>query len=293
MAAEPVTTSPLRVAIAGAGRVAVAVASLLQDRGHDVVSVWSRNPESTKRAARRLSAHTAPSVAAVAAGADLVLVGAVDDAIADVAADLAEGLERDTTVVHFAGVLAIDVLGAIPGPRAALHPVQSVPDVDVGIRRLPGSAWGVTVSPGAEDWAHAFVRDELRGIPVDVAPEDRALWHAAAVMTSNGIAALMSTGSALLNAIGVTDPQSVLGPLAAGTVANVGAMARPGDAFTGPVVRGDAKTVELHLAALGSRAPELVDEYKLAAEGVVAGAARTGRVDARAAQSMRDLLESA
>ena len=110
MAAEPVTTSPLRVAIAGAGRVAVAVASLLQDRGHDVVSVWSRNPESTKRAARRLSAHTAPSVAAVAAGADLVLVGAVDDAIADVAADLAQCAPQLT-----GSVLQADTGWLLPG----------------------------------------------------------------------------------------------------------------------------------------------------------------------------------
>jgi predicted short-subunit dehydrogenase-like oxidoreductase (DUF2520 family) len=296
MAAAPDTSSPLRVALAGAGRVGIAVASLLKARGHEIVGVWSRSPESAERAARRLRTTPVASAVAVVEQAQLVLVGAVDDAIATVAGELVEGLSPGATVVHFAGAHGIEVLDAVSAARAeraALHPVQSVPDVEIGIERLPGSAWGITTSPAAEAWARSFVTNDLQGVPVTVAEGDRALWHAAAVMTSNGIAALMSTGASLLAGIGVSDPQSVLGPLAAGTVANVRSMRGAGDAFTGPVVRGDHTTIERHLAALRSRFPELVDEYALAGRAIVAGAARTARIDDVTAGSMRDLLESA
>jgi predicted short-subunit dehydrogenase-like oxidoreductase (DUF2520 family) len=292
MAARP-PSSRLRVAVAGAGRVAVAVATLLRTRGHDVGRVWSRDPASADRAAQRLGATTAPSAADAAEGADVVLIGAVDSAIGAVAADLGSNLDAGTTVVHFAGALGIGALDPAPCARAALHPVQSVPDVDVGVERLPGSAWGVTVSPGRESWAHAFVRDELRGVPVDVDEADRPLWHAAAVMTSNGIAALMSTGAALLAGVGVSDPQAVLGPLAEGTVANVRALGRGGIAFTGPVVRGDRATVERHLEELRARFPQLRDEYTLIARAIVAGAARTARIDDDTARSMRAVLATA
>lgn len=292
MAAEPLS-SPLRVAVAGAGRVAVAVASLLQMRGHEIVGVWSRDPASADRAARRLRTAVEPAIAAVAERCDVLLIGVVDDAIADVARAIGGHVLPETTVVHFAGALGTGVLEPSPSVRAALHPVQSVPDVDVGIERLPGSAWGVTVSPGRDAWAHDFVRDELLGVPVDVDERDRALWHAAAVMTSNGIAALMSMGAALLAGVGVADPQDVLGPLAAGTVANVRALGRAGDAFTGPVVRGDRATVERHLSELTARFPTLRDEYALIARAIVAGAARTARIDDATARSMQALLETA
>jgi predicted short-subunit dehydrogenase-like oxidoreductase (DUF2520 family) len=177
--------------------------------------------------------------------------------------------------------------------RAALHPVQSVPDAATGVDRLPGSAWGVTCDPVVKRWAHSLIEDDLGGRPMDVAEDDRALWHAAAVMTSNGIAALMSTGAALLAGLGITDPNLVLGPLATGTVDNVRASDRAGNAYTGPVVRGDRATVERHLAALSARFPELRREYALIARAIVSGASRTKRIEDDVARSMHALLESA
>jgi predicted short-subunit dehydrogenase-like oxidoreductase (DUF2520 family) len=243
-----------------------------------------------------LGAQVASSPSDAAREADLVLVGVVDSAIPDVAGELAPGLAERTIVVHFAGAVGVAPLEPVArrgAHVAALHPVQSIPDVAAGIERLPGSTWGVTCSPSLVAWAHHLVTSELGGVPVDVEEQDRALWHAAAVMTSNGIAALMSTGEALLAGLGIADPRSVLGPLAAGTLANVRALGRPGEAYTGPVVRGDRATVERHLTSLKSRFPGLLDEYTLIARAIVSGAERTGRIEADLARSMSDLLESA
>lgn len=294
MAAEPLFQSPLRVGLAGAGRVGTAVAALLAKNGHRITGVWSRSPSSGERASVRLGAPIASSARDAAEGADVILVGVADEAVPEVAREVAAGARAGAVVIHFAGALgagAIDVAGG--AHAAALHPVQSIPDVDVGLERLPGSAWGVTCSPEVEGWAQRFVRDALSGVPVVVGEDDRVLWHAAAVMTSNAIAALMSTGASVLEGIGVADPRGVLGPLAAGTVANVLAMTRPGDAFTGPVVRGDGTTIERHLDELRRRAPDLVEEYRLAARIVVSGASRTSRIDEATRRSMSDLLESA
>jgi predicted short-subunit dehydrogenase-like oxidoreductase (DUF2520 family) len=118
------------------------------------------------------------------------------------------------------------------------------------------------------------------GIPVPVAEDDRALWHAAAVMTSNGIAALLATGEAILARIGVDDPEAVLGPLAAGAVANARSGGGGGATLTGPVVRGEVATLRKHLEALGSDAPELVPAYRLVARTILAAAASAGRLPA-------------
>lgn len=292
MHAHSLPRPPYRIALAGAGTVGTAVAAALQRRGHAVSAVWSRTPGSARAAAARLDAPVAQSCSVAGVDADLVLVGVSDDAIEAVASELTPGLAPGCVVVHFAGSLGVTPLDAarIAGATvAALHPVQALPDPDTALARLPGCAWGVTCETAARQWAHRLVRDDLEGVPVDVAELDRPVWHAAAVVASNGIAAVMSTGAALLHAIGVADGATALGPLATGTLANVlGTL--DGRAFTGPVVRAERRTIERHLVALSSRAPDLVEEYALEAAAIVAGAERTERIDAATAASMRALL---
>lgn len=283
-------TGPLSVGIFGAGTVATAVAVLLEQRGHAIHRVASPQRQSAEAAARRFSASVVS--AAELEGSDLILIGAPDGALADAVGALGSAA-RGAVVVHFAGSAGVEPLAAARGAVAAcaLHPVQACPDVATAIRRLPGSAWGVTCSQHARAWAHALVKDELAGEPVDVAEEDRILWHAAAVTTSNGIAALMATGETILAAIGVASPEKVLGPIASGTVANAREVGGGAVALTGPVVRGEVEVIERHVAAVRSRAGELLPAYLAAVRTIVAGAQAAGRVDPRMAARIRDILE--
>jgi predicted short-subunit dehydrogenase-like oxidoreductase (DUF2520 family) len=194
-------------------------------------------------------------------------------------------------VVHFAGVIGTAPLTDHLADVAALHPVQACPDVETAIRRLPGSAWGVTTTAGKEDWGSRFVRT-LGGEPVPVAENDRVLWHAAAVTTSNGIAALLRLGEELLDEIGVSRPLDVLGPLAAGAVVNARSGGGGGRTLTGPVVRGDLATVEMHLRDLKSRAPELLSRYLQVTRSILDSAAAAGRIDEERMRALQVLLSA-
>lgn len=283
-------TGPLRVSIFGAGRVATAAATLLKNRGHQIVGVASPNPQSAQRSAAHLDAPTvSPSGLK---GSDVVLIGAPDAALPDAVTALGEA-STGAVLVHFAGSAGIAPLQAATGTTAqcALHPVQACPDLETAIERLPGSAWGVTCSQGARDWAHAFIREELRGTPVDVAEEDRVLWHAAAVTTSNGISALMATGESLLSSIGIDAPSAVLGPIAAGTVTNARQMASGARSLTGPVVRGEVDVIVRHVEAVDARASELRRAYRDAVLSIVSSAEATGRISETVAADIRQVLQ--
>ncbi|CAN5540560.1 hypothetical protein BH24ACT26_BH24ACT26_20290 [soil metagenome] len=213
----------LRVGLVAAGRVGTAVARLLAAAGHEATGVWSRGPASAQRASSLLGARIG-ELDDVVGGAELVLLGASDDALASMAGAVAQAMTGPVIACHFAGSLGTAPLAPVAaagGGACALHPVQACPDVATALRRLPGSAWGVTCSPGLEAWASELVRGALGGHPVPVAETDRVLWHASAVTTANGIVALLSAGGAMLEAIGVAAPQGVLAPLAAGAAANV------------------------------------------------------------------------
>ncbi|MGH2776293.1 MAG: Rossmann-like and DUF2520 domain-containing protein [Actinomycetota bacterium] len=285
--------SRLRVALIGAGRVGTAVTALLKRSGHEITGVSSRRAESTEHSAARLETRTfdhrreLPPV-------DVLLLGVPDEAIGPVVSEIGPSLVPGAVVVHFAGALGIGPLaeaGAVGAGVAALHPVQTFPDMERGIERLPGSAWGVTAPPEIETWAARLIAADLDGLPVIVPEEARPVWHAAAVTTSNGIAALLATAEAMLAAIGIDEPHRVLGPLAGGTVANAGGRGAA-ESLTGPVVRGEKKTIARHLHALSDGSPHLAEDYAHIARVIVDAATRAHRIEKEEATRMLEILEN-
>ena len=270
---------PFDVALVGAGRVGTGVAALLVRAGQSIAGVASRSQASADRAAELLAAPT--SRIGDLADADVYLIGTGVDAIEDVVRELATATDlKGRIVVHFAGAAGIQPLDPARDEGAhvcALHPVQACPDIDAAIRNLPGSTWGMTTSEGAETWATDFVA-LLGGRAVPVAENDRPAWHAAAVVTSNGIAALMASGEAILEGLGVTEPERVLGPLAAGTVTNARLGGGGAATLTGPVVRGEVDVVRTHVAALMHQ-PRLAAVYRSVSRSIADVAAASGRLD--------------
>jgi predicted short-subunit dehydrogenase-like oxidoreductase (DUF2520 family) len=274
----------------GAGRVGTAVAVLLQRSGHRFVGVASRSPEGAQRAADLLGAPIFDTE--LMPSADAALVGVPVDQLERVGVKLAS-LHRTEIVCHFAGSVGLAPLRAaaeVGMSVAALHPVQTCPDVDTAVQLLPGSAWGVTTSPAIGSWARTLIIQDLHGLPVEVAEHDRALWHAAAVSTAGGLAALMSLGERMLSEIGVADPSRVLGPLAAGVITIASAAGEAGSVMTGPVVRGEVGIIRAQVEAL-SRSPELLEGYCLTMRTILLAALRADRIDGAMADTIGRALE--
>ena len=288
---EPAASS---VFLYGAGRVGTAVAELLRRNEHELIGVASRTTSSAHRAANFLGCPVV-SPGEGASAASLVLLGVPDEAITRAADEVATSVAAGTVVCHFAGSFGVDVLRPVAeaGARpAALHPVQACPDVTTAIERLPGSAWGVTCDEDLKDWAEELVTTSLSGVAVPVEEAARPLWHAAAVTTSNGIAALLALGEELLSSIGVETSDAVLGPLAEGTLANARAGGGGGATLTGPIARGESSTVARHIAALRSRAPQLVDPYVTMSRMILSVAVRAGHLAHDEEAELRSLLDT-
>jgi predicted short-subunit dehydrogenase-like oxidoreductase (DUF2520 family) len=224
---------------------------------------------------------------------DVVLLGVTDPGLETTVTSLASYDMSGRVVWHLSGSLGLAPLKRVIDAGAigcALHPVQACPNVAKAIERLPGSAWGVTTSPEAKEWAGRTIGESLGGSPIIVAEDDRPVWHSASVTVSNGIAALMASGEAALDSIGVEDPAQVLGPLARGTLANAVEGSGGGATLTGPVVRGEAGTIRRHLDALRALDADLADSYVLVATFIIDQAERAGRLDRETASEMQSLL---
>ena len=133
-----------------------------------------------------------------------LIVAVADDALESVAAALAER-NSGGIALHTSGLHGVEALGALARKGfecGSLHPLQTVaagapPDV------FDGAGFAVAGSSPARDFA-ARVAAALGGFVFEIAPESRAVYHAAAAMASNYVTALADASIRLLRIAGLS-----------------------------------------------------------------------------------------
>ncbi|MEH0969779.1 Rossmann-like and DUF2520 domain-containing protein [Micromonospora sp. CPCC 205546] len=294
-AAVPPAATPrlLSVGVVGPGRVGAVLGAAFAAAGHRVVAVTAGSGASRARAALLLPGVPRRSAAAVArAATDLLLLAVPDDALAGVVAALADGgaLRPGQVVAHTSGAHGLAVLApaAAAGARPlALHPAMTFTGTPDDLARLAGISYGVTAPAELRPLAARLVAD-LGGVPEWVGEADRPLYHAALAHGANHLVTLVNEAADRLRDAGVTQPEKVLAPLLRAALEN--ALRLGDDALTGPVSRGDAGTVERHLARLAATAPESVAPYLALARRTADRAIAAGRLRPVDAESLLGVL---
>ncbi|GII26262.1 Rossmann-like and DUF2520 domain-containing protein [Planosporangium mesophilum] len=287
------TASPLTVGVVGAGRVGAVLGAAFAAAGHEVVAASGVSAASRDRIAHLLPTAAVLPADEVAARARLVIVSVPDDVLAALVAGLAEtgALGAGQVVAHTSGAHGLGVLapavvaGAAP---LALHPAMTFTGTRLDLDRLrEGVSFGVTAPADLRPLATRIVAD-LGGIVEWISDERRALYHAGLAHGANHLVTLVNEAMDRLRDAGVADPARVLDPLLHAALDNT---LRLGDsALTGPVSRGDAGTVARHLATLGETAPESVPAYLVLARRTADRAIAAGRLRARDAEPLLDVL---
>lgn len=247
----------LPVGVIGAGRFGTALVGALATAGYTDVHLASRDEVRARAAANALSV-THASMTEVVEDCALVFLAVPDGAITG----LAESLlwQPGQGVVHASGALGLDVLEAATARGAltgCLHPLQTFPGTTDAVtcaalfRGITCGVEGATVDSAALGDLLAAIASDLGARIVRLEGVDRARYHAAAVLVSNDVVALMAAATRAWSAAGLPEDaaREALSPLLLAASANVARLARA-EALTGPIARGDAGTVARHLAAL-------------------------------------------
>lgn len=230
-----------RFSLIGRGRAGGALHSALIAKGWTCVEVFGQGD----------------ALATASMGVDVCMVAVPDRAISDVAAQIEVG---DAVVVHLSGATPIEVLGA--HRSAGLHPLASLANPELGAEALLSTYFAVGGDPIAEEMAEL-----LSGKWFRIDDHDRGLYHAAAVVASNHLVAILGQVERMAAEIDV--PFEAFVPLVWSSVNNVSELG-PAAALTGPAARGDEATIARHLDDLAKRMPDEVAAY----EALVAEARR-------------------
>jgi len=285
------------------GNVGTTLACLLAAAGWNVVAVSSRSRESARRGADFVEARTGcrPEVCEgtveVAARARVVVVAVPDDAVRHVAAQIAESHQpvQCGVVAHTSGSLSSQELSPVRkrGARVlSIHPIQSVPDPEVGLSVLPGSRFAVEGDEEALAVGRTIIED-VGGRPWTIPTDMKTLYHAGAVFASNYIVALLACSLDMCAAAGIDRDDALEGllPLAKGTLRNVEAVGVP-QSLTGPIERGEVDVIERHLQSVEREVPALLQVYVELARRTVGLAREKGRADPARLDEISALLDA-
>ncbi len=284
-----------RVGVVGAGRVGAVLAARLQAAGHEVVATAGESDASRSRIAALLPGLEPEKPTAVARACDLLLLTVPDDMLANVVSVLSASgaLRPGQYVVHTSGRHGLAVLepaAAMGAHPVALHPAMTFTGTEVDLDRLAGCVFGLTADEPERTVAADLVAD-LGGRAMWVPEEMRTLYHAGLAHGANHLVTLVTQSMELLTAAGADDPAATLRPLLTAALDN--ALASGDAALTGPIVRGDAGTVQAHLADIAASAPTTLPSYVALARATLGRAVTDGRVLPIRALKISQLLEEA
>lgn len=214
----------MRLVTFGNGRVGANVAHYARHLGHHV--------DLLDRAAATDRARTA----ALVGEADLVAVALPDAALKGWLDDW-RGVIAGRRVIHFSGATRLDGV-------AGYHPLYSFPRTLLPVETL--ARIGIARDRGAPPFAAILPGATNPEIEID--PQDRAYYHALAVLTGNFAAHLWNRAAGAFETRLGAAAAPLLAPYLRGVVDRF--EESPTDSLTGPVARRDRDTVLANLQSL-------------------------------------------
>ncbi len=253
------------VAIIGPGRLGTSLVINLERAGYRVVEIVS----SRKAVSLRKGSHLArivgakrTTVSTAQLDADVIWFCVPDGKIGSIAHEFGSAIHWEEKIVfHSSGALtsdALDSLRRLGASVASVHPMMTF--VHGAVPQLRGVPFGLEGDTRATKAAMQIVR-ALGASPFKIKKKDKVLYHAWGTFLSPLLVASLVTAEKVARAAGMSavGARQKMLPIVRQTLANYAKLG-PKNAFSGPIVRGDADILQRHLKALEG-IPDAVEVY--------------------------------
>ncbi|MDE2419593.1 MAG: DUF2520 domain-containing protein [Gammaproteobacteria bacterium] len=259
----------MKLNIIGCGNVGKTLAHLWFKHGvFQIQDVCNRSYDSAQNACKFIGLGNPIHSFNELRPADIFLIGTADSSIAECCELLVESnvLQAGNIVFHCSGALPASILekaktaGAL---IASIHPIKSFADPSLCITNFIGTFCGTEGDVDAlVILEQAFQR--IGGQTLQIQSSNKTFYHAASVVASNYLTALLELSIQSYVKAGLTREQAlqIIDPIAHGTIKNIIEL-DTAQALTGPIARGDVSTVETQLNAFQNWKPEYGDLYRL------------------------------
>ena len=244
---------PMKFGFIGAGKVGFSLGKYFADHDLDVVGYYSERSEDSQEAAEFTNSKSYNSLEELVADSDVLFLTVPDDALADVWKELSLVQFTDKIICHTSGVHSSEIFSGLDNHNSygySIHPLCAISDKHKSYRDLSNIYFTIE---GDEEKLDEVSNLFLRlGNKVNlIKTEDKARYHLAAAVASNLVVGLIDMAERVI-------PHDALVPI---MKSNMDHIIEDGtvNALTGPIERGDASTIKMHLEALKESE---IDTYK-------------------------------
>jgi predicted short-subunit dehydrogenase-like oxidoreductase (DUF2520 family) len=273
------------IAIVGVGNLGTVLALQLHGAGYKISELVSRRlaVERSAQLARKLRA-SAKSLKRAHLSAGVIWLCVPDREIGNLAKTLAATHDwRGKIAIHSSGALTSDELAPLRLAGAAVASVHPLMTFVAGVNTaLTGVPFAVEGDGRAVRAVRRIVAD-LGGESFVINKENKVAYHAWGAFASPLIVALLATAETVARRAGIAgaSARNRVVPILRQTIENY-AQKGPAGAFSGPLIRGDVRTVQQHLKLLRS-IPEAEQVYLALAKSAISNLPVKNRAEMREA----------
>ncbi len=252
-----------KVAILGTGNLAWHLAPALEDAGHTVTEIYSRESRKAESLTARLyTAEPKTDLDFSDSEAEIFIMALADSAIPNIAEELI--LPDESILVHTSGAVSLDILGYSSASYTGIfYPLQTFTrDREIDFREVP-----FLLESEDETSLQKLKRlaKSLSNVSYTVKTKDRKALHVAAVFASNFSNHMLRIAEEIMGRQGLEF--EMLKPLIIETISKsleLGAK----KSQTGPAVREDMNTLDAHYQFLQYN-EQLAEIYKLISQDII------------------------
>jgi predicted short-subunit dehydrogenase-like oxidoreductase (DUF2520 family) len=292
------------ITLIGCGTLGSLVAKRLKNQGHTFNCLINRTLSKAGSLAAKLDVQSyGTQLELIPKETSMILIATPDDTIEGIGKQLSHlNLDFEHIAIgHFSGALSTDVfdnLTIIGANSFSMHPFQTFSNASClsqPTESLFNCFFGLQATDNRGFETGKQLIHDLGGKVMYIPKESKTLYHVAAVLVSNYTVTLTHLASEILSSLGLNqdDAYQVFEPIMQQTLKNLSTSRHIQDALTGPVERGDARTLTKHLKELDSQMPHLLPAYATFAMETVRVAIQKGSINPTQAGELLKILEEA
>lgn len=254
------------ISFIGAGKASTSLGVYFKNKGFEIAGYLSKRKTSAEAASLKTESKAFTSLYELIEDSNVIWITTPDDQIETVVKEISElrTFSREQKIVlHASGVHTTDIL--LPAKNAgyktaAAHPLLAFGSSENTVRLL-GETW-FAVEESSSEVSNLLHSCGNKTFSID--KNNKTLYHAAACVLSNYLVTLMDAAQQIFELTGLPEEEATNAtlPLIESVIENLKDKSSK-DALTGPIKRGDAQTISMHLASLQNSIPKMMDLYKV------------------------------
>lgn len=251
-----------KITLIGSGNLAWHLAQALENIGHSIVEVYSKELKNAEKLCSKLyDANPTDDLDFSQSEAELFIVAVSDSAIPEVLNEL--NLPEPSVIAHTSGTESIDVFKTLQNPCGVLYPIQTfTKSRKIEFKEIPIS---IEFSDRISQTTIQNIANSLSRKTFNHSTEQRRVIHLASVFAANFTNHILTISKGLLESNDLSF--ELVKPLiseAVGKALNIG----PEHSQTGPAKRKDFNTIEKHLDYL-SEEQGLTNIYQAITDDII------------------------